>query len=34
MFDSIDQTDFSPLNGKQIIIWPDNNEVGKQYAEK
>lgn len=34
MFDSIDQTDFSPLNGKQIIIWPDNNEAGKQYAEK
>ncbi|WP_265031306.1 AAA family ATPase [Wolbachia endosymbiont (group A) of Tiphia femorata] len=32
--DSIDETDFSPLNGKHIIIWPDNNKAGKQYAEK
>lgn len=31
---SIDETDFSLLNGKQVIIWPDNNEAGKQYAEK
>lgn len=32
--ESIDETDFSLLNGKHVIIWPDNNEAGKQHAEK
>ncbi|APR98643.1 AAA family ATPase [Wolbachia endosymbiont of Folsomia candida] len=32
--ESIDETDFSPLNGKHVIIWPDNNEVGKQHADR
>ncbi|WP_339045289.1 AAA family ATPase [Candidatus Mesenet endosymbiont of Agriotes lineatus] len=30
----IDKTDWSLLKGKHIIIWPDNDEPGKQYAEK
>ncbi len=30
---SIDKTDWSPLKGKDIIIWPDNDEVGKGYAQ-
>jgi putative DNA primase/helicase len=30
----INKTDWSPLKGKHIIIWPDNDEVGKEYAEK
>lgn len=29
----IDKTDWSPLKGKHIIIWPDNDEAGKRYAE-
>ncbi len=28
----IDKTDWSPLAGKKIIIWPDNDEPGFQYA--
>ncbi len=28
----IDKTDWSPLVGKEVIIWPDNDEPGKQYA--
>ena len=31
---SIDKTDWSPLKGKDVIIWPDNDEVGKSYAQK
>jgi hypothetical protein len=30
----VDKTDWSPLKGKHIIIWPDNDKSGKQYAEK
>ncbi|APR99014.1 AAA family ATPase [Wolbachia endosymbiont of Folsomia candida] len=30
----IEKTDWSPLKGKHIIIWPDNDEPGKQYSEK
>ncbi len=30
----IEKTDWSPLKGKHVIIWPDNDEPGKQYAEK
>ncbi|WP_353286632.1 AAA family ATPase [Wolbachia endosymbiont (group A) of Anthophora plumipes] len=29
----IDKTDWSPLKGKHIIIWPDNDEAGKKYAK-
>lgn len=29
---SIDKTDWSPLKGKHLIIWPDNDEPGKRYA--
>ncbi|MGB4191886.1 MAG: AAA family ATPase [Rickettsiales bacterium] len=31
---SINKTDWSPLKGKDIIIWPDNDTPGKEYAEK
>ena len=30
----ITKTDWKPLKGKDIIIWPDNDEVGKEYANK
>ena len=30
----IDKTDWSPLEGKDVIIWPDNDEPGKQYVQK
>ncbi|NGZ19992.1 MULTISPECIES: AAA family ATPase [unclassified Wolbachia] len=30
----IEKTDWTPLKGKHIIIWPDNDEAGKRYAEK
>lgn len=29
-----DKTDWTPLKNKHIIIWPDNDKPGKQYAEK
>ncbi len=29
----IDKTDWSPLKGKHIIIWPDNDEPGNKYAK-
>ena len=25
--------DFSPLNDKEVIIWPDNDDAGKKYAK-
>ena len=28
----LDKTDWSPLQGKQVIIWPDNDQAGKDYA--
>ncbi|RZF32511.1 hypothetical protein LSTR_LSTR013767 [Laodelphax striatellus] len=28
------KTDWTPLKGKHVIIWPDNDEPGKKYAEK
>lgn len=28
----IDKTDWSPLKGKRVIIWPDNDEAGQIYA--
>lgn len=30
----IEKTDWSPLKGKHVIIWPDNDDPGKDYAEK
>nr|WP_255453561.1 hypothetical protein [Wolbachia endosymbiont of Atemnus politus] len=30
----IDKTDWTPLKGKHVIIWPDNDDSGKKYAEK
>ncbi len=27
------KTDWSPLTGKRVIIWPDNDEAGKRYAQ-
>lgn len=27
------KTDFSPLAGKDIIIWPDNDKAGQEYVE-
>ncbi|WCR58325.1 AAA family ATPase [Wolbachia endosymbiont of Ctenocephalides felis wCfeJ] len=29
----VEKTDWSPLKGKHIIIWPDNDEAGSRYAE-
>jgi len=28
----VGKTDWSPLKGKQVLIWPDNDEAGQQYA--
>ncbi len=30
----IDKTDWSPLKGKDVTIWPDHDEAGITYAEK
>lgn len=30
----IDKTDWSPLAGKKVIIWPDNDEPGFAYARQ
>ena len=29
----LSKTDWSPLKGKDVIIWPDNDEPGKAYAQ-
>ncbi len=29
----IEKTDWTPLKGKHVVIWPDNDEAGKRYAE-
>ena len=29
----VDKTDWSPLYGKQVVLWPDNDEAGRHYAE-
>lgn len=31
---TLDKTDWTPLKGKHIIIWPDNDEAGNKYAKK
>lgn len=30
----LNKTDFSPLKDKEIIIWPDNDDAGVDYAKK
>lgn len=30
----LDKTDWLPLAGKQVVIWPDNDGVGKEFATK
>jgi putative DNA primase/helicase len=30
----IDKTDWSPLIDKEVIIWPDNDQVGLEYGKK
>ncbi|WP_265027585.1 AAA family ATPase [Wolbachia endosymbiont (group B) of Chorthippus parallelus] len=29
----IDRTDWTPLRGKHVIIWPDNDEAGNKYTK-
>jgi DNA primase (bacterial type) len=29
----VDKTDWAPLKGKHITIWPDNDSSGQKYAE-
>ncbi|MGN7612733.1 AAA family ATPase [Magnetococcales bacterium HHB-1] len=28
----VDKTDWSPLKGKRVLIWPDNDQPGQEYA--
>lgn len=28
----VDKTDWTPLTGKHVLIWPDNDEPGRKYA--
>ncbi|HSH49713.1 MAG TPA: AAA family ATPase, partial [Halomonas sp.] len=30
----VDKTDWSPLRNKRVLIWPDKDEAGIQYAER
>lgn len=30
----LEKTDWTPLRGRKIIIWPDNDDTGKAYAER
>lgn len=30
---ALDKTDWSPLAGKRVIVWPDNDEAGARYAK-
>ena len=27
------KSDWEPLRGKQVVVWPDNDEAGQQYAQ-
>ncbi len=29
----LEKTDWTPLEGKTLVVWPDNDENGKQFAE-
>lgn len=30
----LEKTDWTPLRGRKVIIWPDNDETGKAYADR
>lgn len=30
----VEQTDWTPLQGRKVIIWPDNDDTGLKYAER
>lgn len=30
---ALDKTDWSPLSGKTVIVWPDHDEAGARYAD-
>jgi len=30
----IDKTDWSPLKGKHVLVWPDNDKPGKDYSRQ
>lgn len=30
----VDKTDWSPFDGKDVYIWPDNDQAGKDYAQR
>lgn len=30
----LEKTDWTPLRGRKVVIWPDNDEAGKAYAER
>ena len=30
----VDKTDWSPLKGKDVLIWPDNDDAGREYAHR
>ena len=30
----VDKTDWSPLQGKQVVVWPDNDAPGRTYADR
>ncbi len=31
---ALDKTDWSPLAGKRVILWPDHDEAGARYADR
>lgn len=30
----LEKTDWTPLKGRKIVIWPDNDDAGRAYAER
>lgn len=30
----LEKTDWTPLRGRKVVIWPDNDDSGKAYAER
>ena len=30
----LEKTDWSPLKGRKVVIWPDNDDPGRAYAER
>ena len=33
-YSPIEKTDWTPLNGKKVIVWPDNDQAGFDYGRK